>query len=61
MSEHPATRALVIEQPGEPIKVALCDDATALASLVLGPADAIALTSDLLNAARRRMGRGDAG
>jgi hypothetical protein len=58
MSEHPATRAMVIEQPGEPIKLALCDDASALASLPLGPADAIKLASDLLNAARRRMGRG---
>jgi hypothetical protein len=57
MSEHPATRAMVIEQPGEPIKVAPCDDGTALASLVLGPADAIKLADDLLNAARRRMGR----
>jgi hypothetical protein len=55
----PATRAMVIEQAGEPTKLVLTSDDGALASLVLGPADAIALASDLLNAARRRLGRGE--
>jgi hypothetical protein len=54
-----ATRALVLdtdvialvingEQDGE---------TTILTSLILGPADALRLASELLNAARRRMGR----
>jgi hypothetical protein len=54
-----ATRAIVIEQAGEPVKLLLCADDAMLASLLLGPADAAALASDLLNSARRRLGRGE--
>jgi hypothetical protein len=54
-----ATRALLIEAAGEPIKLAQCSDDESLAVLTLGPADAVALASDLLNAARRRLGRGE--
>jgi hypothetical protein len=49
----------LIEQAGEPVKLLLCADDAMLASLILGSADAIALASDLLNAARRRLGRGE--
>jgi hypothetical protein len=54
-----ATRATLIESGGEPLKLVLRSDDESLAVLTLGPADAVALASDLLNAARRRLGRGE--
>jgi len=56
-----ATRVMLVEVPGQPAKLLLCNDSAALASLIVSPADAIALASDLLLSARRRMGRGHAG
>lgn len=52
-----ATRAVVADPPGEPTTVTLLGESGALAILALGPAECIALASDLLNAARRRLGR----
>jgi hypothetical protein len=57
----PATRAVVTDPPGEPTILTLYGEDGALAAIPLGPADAIALASDLLNAARRRMGRDNGG
>jgi hypothetical protein len=53
----PATRAIVADPPGEPTTLTIYDEDGGLASIVLGPAECIALASDLLNAARRRFGR----
>lgn len=52
-----ATRAVVADPPGEPATLTLYDDAGALGSIALGPADAVALASDLLLTARLRFGR----
>jgi hypothetical protein len=52
-----ATRAKLIESAGEPLKLVLRSDDESLAVLTLGPADAVALDADLLNGARRRLGR----
>jgi hypothetical protein len=60
MTAIPVTRALILECAGEPTKLILLSGDTAIASLPLGPADAVALASDLLLAARRRMGRDSA-
>jgi hypothetical protein len=57
----PATRAVVADPPGEPTTLTLYNEDGGLASIMLGPAECIALASDLLNAARRRFGRGPAG
>jgi hypothetical protein len=45
----------------EPTTVTLYDANGALTSIALGPAECIALASNLLNAPRRRFGRGPAG
>lgn len=55
-----ATRAVVADPPGEPTTLTMHDESGAIATLTLGPAECIALASDLLNAARRRIGRGPA-
>jgi hypothetical protein len=55
-----ATRAVVSDPPGEPTSIALYDDAGALASAQLDPATCVDVASDLLNAARIRLGRGAA-
>jgi hypothetical protein len=52
-----ATRAVVTDSPGEPTTLTLYAEDIALAAVVLGPADAVWVASDLLNAARRRLGR----
>ena len=52
---HPATRAAIVS--ADTIKLVLSDDDCALASIVLGPAEVIGLTADLLAAARVRVGR----
>jgi hypothetical protein len=56
-SPIPATRAVVADAPGEPTTLTLYDESGGLAVIVLGPADAVRIASDLLNAARRRFGR----
>jgi len=53
----PATSAVVADPPGEPTTLTLYAEDSALASITLGPAECVALASDLLNAARRRFGR----
>jgi hypothetical protein len=52
-----ATRAVVADPPGQPATLTLYNDRGALGSIVLGPADAVALASDLLLTARARLGR----
>jgi ethanolamine utilization microcompartment shell protein EutS len=52
-----ATRAVVADPPGQPATLTLYDDAGALGSVELGPAEAVALASDLLLTARLRYGR----
>jgi hypothetical protein len=54
-----ATRAIVVEQAGEPSVLTLYGEDGEPAAIPLGPADAMHLASDLLNAARRRLGRGE--
>jgi hypothetical protein len=51
----PATRYAVVS--ADVIRLVLSDECNPLASIALGPADIIGLTSDLLNAARIRCGR----
>jgi hypothetical protein len=48
-----ATRAVVADPPGEPTTLTLYTDDGAVASITLGPADAVGIASDLLSAARR--------
>ena len=52
-----AGRGVVSDPPGAPSLLTLYTGDQALAQLPLGPAEAVALTSDLLLAARRRYGR----
>jgi hypothetical protein len=54
-----AVRAVVTDPPGEPTTLALYVEGTeeAAATIILGPAQCVALASDLLNSARRRFGR----
>ena len=52
-----ATRAVVADPPGHPATLILYDDRGALCSIMLGPAEAVALASDLLLTARARLGR----
>ena len=52
-----AGRGVVSDPPGSPTTLTLYAADQALAELQLGPAEAVALASDLLLAARRRYGR----
>ena len=52
-----AHHAQVLDPPGEPTTLVLYDAEGELVRLILGPADAMALASDLLRSARARMGR----
>lgn len=52
-----ATRAVVSDPPGQPATLTFYDDDGPLGSIVLGPAECLALASDLLLAARVRYGR----
>ena len=52
-----AGRAVVSDPPGAPSILTLYTGDQALAELQLGPAEAVALASDLLLSARRRYGR----
>src|SRR5262245_1633924 len=52
-----ATRAVVSDPPGQPATLTLYGDSGALGSIALGPADAVALASDLLLTARARLGQ----
>ena len=52
-----AGRAVVSDPPGAPSMLTLYAGDQALAELQLAPAEAVALASDLLLAARRRYGR----
>jgi len=52
-----ATRAIVSDPPGQPARLTLYDAEGALGSIALGPAEAVALASDLLLTARVRLGR----
>jgi hypothetical protein len=45
------------DPPGKPASLTLYDDAGALGSVELGPAECVALASDLLLAARLRYGQ----
>ena len=56
-SELMAHQAQVLDPPGEPTTLVLYDAEGELVRLILGPADATALASDLLLSARARMGR----
>ncbi len=47
----------VVDPPGASTMLTLYTGDQALAELPLGPAEAVALASDMLNAARRRYGR----
>ena len=57
--DHPsvAGRGVVSDPPGATTTLTLYTGDQALAALQLGPAEAVALASDLLLAARRRYGR----
>ena len=57
MTAPAASHFQVADPPGEPTTLALYGPAGALAAIVLGPAECIALASDLLASARVRMGR----
>jgi hypothetical protein len=50
-----ATRLTVFEPPGEPIRLMLSDDGRTM-GIGRGPADAVRVAFDLLNAALRRFG-----
>ncbi len=50
-------RAEISDPPGEAMTLTLFAGEKALAELQIGPAEAIALASDLLLSARRRYGR----
>ena len=52
-----AGRAVVADPPGGSTTLTMYFADKALAELPLGPAEAVALASDMLNAARRRYGR----
>ena len=52
-----AGRGVVSDPPGASTMLTMCAGERALAQLPLGPAEAVALASDLLLAARRRYGR----
>jgi hypothetical protein len=52
-----AARTIVSVPPGQPTTLTLYYRDGALGSIVLGPADAVALASDLLLTARARLGR----
>ena len=52
-----AGRAVISDPPGSPSMLMLYTGDEALAEMQLGPAEAVALASDMLNAARRRYGR----
>ncbi|MBM3573858.1 MAG: hypothetical protein FJX52_16100 [Alphaproteobacteria bacterium] len=52
-----AHQAQVLDPPGEPTTLVLSGAEGELVRLILGPADAMALASDLLLSARARMGR----
>ena len=52
-----ATTAAVVDSPGEPTTLTLYGSAGAVAAIVLGPAECVALAADLLASARVRMGR----
>ena len=52
-----AGRGVVSDPPGASTLLTLYTGDQALAELPLGPAEAVALASDMLNAARRRYGR----
>jgi hypothetical protein len=52
-----ATRAVIADPPGEPTGLTLYSDNGPVASITLGPAECVALASDLLTAERRRFGR----
>ena len=52
---HPATHYVVVS--AEDLRLVLTVGDEPAISLVLGPADAMALACDLLNAARPRLGR----
>ena len=56
-SELMAHQAKVLDPPGEPTTLVLSGAEGELVRLILGPADAMALASDLLLSARARMGR----
>jgi hypothetical protein len=47
----------VSDPPGQPAALTLHDSDGAIGSIVLGPADAVAVASDLLLTARARLGR----
>lgn len=52
-----ASRAIVADCPGAPTTLSLYDSAGPLGTIQLGPAECVALASDLLLAARLRYGR----
>ncbi len=52
-----AGRGVVSDPPGGSTTLTMYAADRALAQLPLGPAEAVALASDMLNAARRRYGR----
>jgi hypothetical protein len=52
-----AHQARVLDPPGEPTTLILSGAEGDLVRMILGPADAMALASDLLLSARARMGR----
>jgi hypothetical protein len=57
MTPARSTRAIVSDPPGQPATLTLYDSDGAIGSIVLGPADAVALASDLLLTARAGLGR----
>ena len=58
-ADHPpvAGRGIVSDPPGGSTTLTMYFADKALAELQIGPAEAVALASDMLNAARRRYGR----